>query len=153
MLTRGMLMSTDLVLNHVLLSSWGPRSMLLSWGRCCCHEVYVVVMRCMLSSWRLFCCHKFYVLDVRSMLMSWGLRCCQEDYLNLNFLRSHIRLDRHSSIGDGLRLHGVPRSRSSSLHCFAQPPPSVVLWAATLPFLPQASIRGPQHSHLLDPSL
>ena len=50
-------------------------------------------------------------------------------YLNLNLkslsARRHIRLGHQPSTGVGLRLHGTPHSKSSSLHRFAPPLPCV----------------------------
>lgn len=50
-------------------------------------------------------------------------------YLNLNSfrIRRYIRLGHRLSINAGLRPHGVPNSRSSSLHCSTQSPPSAAM--------------------------
>lgn len=46
-----------------------------------------------------------------------GITSYHKNNLNLNFLRArrHIRLEHHSSIGAGLRLHGMPLSSSSNI--------------------------------------
>lgn len=68
-------------------------------------------------------------------------------YLNLNSLRPrrYIRLGHRLAINAGLRLHGVPNSTSSSLHCSTQSPPSAAMLILVSLFL--STLRRPPECH------
>ena len=78
-------------------------------------------------------------------------------YSNLNYVHAmrRIRLWHVLSIVFGLRLHGVPSSKNSSLHSFTQTPrsASMLIWSAVLPSPHQVFILVTQHSRSPNPSL